>query len=296
MAILRGGLFGKISGRIGGLVFSTKNNKTEVRELPKKHEGPVTQTSLKLRAKLKLLAEFIVLFTPFIRIGYPKRSKQRMNAFNLAISENYHHIINGEYPNLEIDYPKITFSKGDLDGLNRLKIDQIDGQAFELKWDCNITWYQCPATDGSDRIYAILYDPIDKRVVEVSGNAMRSDNHFLFSLPEEMTGKKIHMYIFLQSAIKKVVSQTQYQCLDLREPKPAKDVRVLKTSGSAISGDAVKTKKEELRKVTKHLVVPKSVLPKKKPESITKLVSNHKPAVVLKGDRGIRKSIRQKRS
>ena len=115
MAILRGGLFGNLSGKIGGLVFSTRNNQTEVRELPKKYEGPVTQTSLNLRAKWKLLMEFLILFIPFIRIGYPKQPKQRMTAFNLAISENYRYIIKGEYPNLEIDYSKVTLSKGRLD-------------------------------------------------------------------------------------------------------------------------------------------------------------------------------------
>ncbi|NQX39065.1 hypothetical protein SAMN05421820_102572 [Pedobacter steynii] len=43
MAILTGGLFVKISGKIGGLVFSTRNNQTEVKSLPKKYEGPVTR-------------------------------------------------------------------------------------------------------------------------------------------------------------------------------------------------------------------------------------------------------------
>lgn len=43
MAILKGGLFGNISGKIGGLVFATRNNQTEVKSLPKKYKGPVTE-------------------------------------------------------------------------------------------------------------------------------------------------------------------------------------------------------------------------------------------------------------
>jgi len=295
MAILRGGLFGNLSGKIGGLVFSTRNNQTEVRELPKKYEGPVTQTSLNLRAKWKLLMEFLILFIPFIRIGYPKQPKQRMTAFNLAISENYRYIIKGEYPNLEIDYSKVTLSKGRLDGLSSLKIDRIDGQTFDLKWSCSVKWYQYPTTDICDRIYCILFDPIDKFVIEVSGDAMRSDTHFLFSLPEEMAGKKIHMYVFLHSATKRVVSQTQYQCLDLREPESVENVRNLKTSCNTITCKAVEAKKEDLRNVTEHLVIPKSVVSKKSSGTIRKAARNHINSALIKGGRGIRKSIRQKR-
>lgn len=294
MAILRGGLFGNLSGKIGGLVFSTRNNQTEVRELPKKYEGPVTQTSLNLRAKWKLLMEFLILFIPFIRIGYPKQPKQRMTAFNLAISENYRYIINGVYPNLEIDYSKVILSKGRLDGLSSLKIDQIDGQTFDVKWSGSVKWYNYPTTDACDRIYCILYDPIDKRVIEVSGDAMRSDTHFLFSLPEEMAGKKIHMYVFLHSATKRVVSQTQYQCLDLREPESVEKVGNLKNSCNAIVCNAVAAKKEDLRNVTKHLVIPKAVVPIKKSGTIRKAVRNHIDTALVKGIRGIRKSIRQK--
>lgn len=296
MAILRGGLFGNLSGKIGGLVFSTRNNQTEVRELPKKHQGPVTQTSLNLRAKWKLLMEFLILFMPFIRIGYPKQPKQRMTAFNLAISENYRYIIKGEYPNLEIDYSKVSLSKGRLDGLSSLKTDRIDGQTFDLKWSSSVKWYQYPTTDACDRIYCILYDPIDKLVIEVSGDAMRSDTHFLFSLPDDMAGRKIHMYVFLHSATKRVVSQTQYQCLDLREPESAEKVRNLKTCCNAIFCSALEAKKEDLRNVTKHLVIPKAVVLRKKSVTIRKAIHNHINTTPIKGVRGIRKSIRQKRS
>lgn len=295
MAILSGGLFGNLSGKIGGLVFSTRNNQTEVRELPKKYEGPVTPKSLNLRAKWKLLTEFLILFIPFIRIGYPKQPKQRMTAFNLAISENYRYIIKGEYPNLEIDYSKVTLSKGRLDGLCSLKIDQIDGQRFDLKWSCSVKWYHYPTTDACDRIYCILYDPIDKLVIDVSGDAMRSDTHFLFSLPEEMAGKKIHMYVFLHSATKRLVSQTQYQCLDLREPESVEKVRGLKTCCNAIVCNSVETKKEDLRNVTKHLLIPKTVFQKKKSGTIRKAIRNHTNTALIKGGRSIRKSIRQKR-
>jgi hypothetical protein len=214
MAILTGGLFGNISGNIGGLVFSTRNNQTEVKSLPKKYEGPVTEKALSIRAKFKLLMGFLKLFTSFINIGYPKQRKQRNSAFNVAFKENYHCVIDGGYPNLEIDYSKIAFSKGQLDQLSGLTIDRIDHRLFYMDWDFDST------PRGCDRIYCILYNATDKHVFEVGADAMISESYLLFFLPERMIGKKIHVYVFLHSSARKMVSNTQYQCLDLRELDP----------------------------------------------------------------------------
>lgn len=263
MAILRGGLYGNISGKIGGLVFSTRNNQTEVRNLPKKYEGPVTEAALNVRARLKLLIEFLRLFTYFIRIGFPKKRKQRMTAFNVAFSENHRFIINGAYPHLEIDYSKVILSKGYLDGLGGLKIDRIDRHSFEMKWEINIKWYQFPESNGCDRIYCILYDAIDKHVAEVSLGAMRNDTYFPFFLPEEMMGKKLHVYVFLCSSTKRAVSGTQYQCLDLRDPDPNERERNLSALCNAAACERANAKREALRKVTKHLVIPKKYCPER---------------------------------
>ncbi|SHE66512.1 DUF6266 family protein [Pedobacter caeni] len=264
MAILTGGLFGNISGKIGGLVFSTRNNQTEVRNLPKKYEGPITEAALNIRARLKLLTAFLGLFTSFIRIGYPKRPKRRMSAFNAVFSKNYHCVIDGVYPNLEIDYSKVTFSRGNLEGLSSLKVDRIDRQSFDVKWNNSIKWGHYLDTDGCDRIYCILYDAVDRLVIEVSMGAMRNDNHFMFPLPKEMVGKKIHMYVFLRSSLKKEVSRTQYQCLDLREPGRNEKDRSLGSVCKTVVDDGVNAKKENLRKVAKYLAIPKKCYPKKK--------------------------------
>lgn len=295
MAKITGGIFGNISGKIGGLVFSTRNNQTEVRNLPKKYEGPVTEAALGARARLKLLVGFLRLFTFFIKIGYPKKSKQRMSAFNVAFSENYRWIIGGAYPNLEIDYPKVTLSKGNLNGLSSLMIHQVDRQLFNLRWNSNIESYQSPVADGCDCIYCVLYDPIGKQVVEVAAGAIRSDNYLLFYLPEKMTGKKIHLYVFLRSSRKKEVSPTQYKCLDLRKPDPNEQDRNFISCCKTIPDEGAKAKKESLRMVTKHLVISKAVFPKNKSGKIGRSVRNYTPNVLKEGIGSRRKPIRQKK-
>lgn len=83
-----------------------------------------------------------------------------------------------------------------------------------MDWDFDST------PRGCDRIYCILYNDIDKHVFEVGADAMISESYLLFFLPERMIGKKIHVYVFLHSSARKMVSNTQYQCLDLRELDP----------------------------------------------------------------------------
>jgi len=295
MAKITGGIFGNISGKIGGLVFSTRNNQTEVRNLPKKYEGPATEAALSARAKLKLLVGFLRLFTSFIRIGYPKKPKQRMTAFNVAFSKNYRWIIGEAYPNLEIDYPNITLSKGNLNGLNSLMVHQIDRQLFNLSWNSNVASYQSPAPDRCDRIYCVLYDPIDNQVFEVAAGAMRSDNNFLFYLPEKMTGKKIHLYLFLRSSRNKEVSRTQYKCLDLGESDTNEKDRDFISCCKTIPYEGAEAKKESLGKVAKLLVMPKVVVPKNKSEKIGHSVRNYTRNILNEGIGIRRKQIRQKK-
>jgi hypothetical protein len=288
MAILTGGLFGKISGKIGGLVFSTRNNQTEVRSLPKKYEGPVTETALITRAKFKLLVEFLKLFTSFINIGFPKQRKQRNSAFNVAFKENYHCVIEGGYPNLEIDYSKIAFSKGQLDEVSGLKIERIDRRVLYMDWN----FYSTPR--GCDRIYCILYNATDKHVFEVGADAMISESYLLFFLPERMIGEKIHVYVFFHSSARKMVSNTQYQFLDLRELDPNEKNS---SFGTSCGGDneGVNTKKENLSKVIKHPVIPKAIAPKKKPGKTGRSVREYTGNVLNGGIGSRRKPIRQKR-
>ncbi|RQO66483.1 hypothetical protein DBR43_30205 [Pedobacter sp. KBW06] len=295
MAKITGGIFGNISGKIGGLVFSTRNNQTEVRNLPKKYEGPVTEVALGVRSRFKLLVEFLRLFTFFIKIGYPKKSKQRMSAFNVAFRENYHCIIDGGYPNLEIDYSKVTLSKGNLDGLSSFVVHQTDRQLFNLRWNSSVDWYQSPAAGCCDSIYCFLYEPAGKQLKEVAAGALRSDNYFPFYLPEQMAGKKIHLYLFLRSSRKNVVSRTQYKCLDLREPDANEKEKNAITYCSTIPYEGAKTKKESMREVTKHLVIPKAVVPKKKSVKTGRPDRNHRCNVLSKGIGSKRKPIPQKK-
>lgn len=288
MAIIKGGLFGNISGKIGGLVFATRNNQTEVKSLPKKYEGPVTEDALHTRAKFKLLMGFLRLFIFFINIGYPKPYKKRWSKFNVAFKENYDRVINGRYPNLEIDYSKVVFSKGYLAGLCGLEIDRVDRQLFKLKWVFN------PTARGCDCIYCFLYNATDKYGFKVEVDAIRSDNYLLFSLPEKMIGKEIHLYVFLHSPTKKMASDTQHRYLDLREPSPNGKNSSFATSCGG-DDEGVNVKKKSLSKVIKHQVIPKTVAPKKTLGKIGRSVREYTRNVLSERIGPRRKQIRQKR-
>lgn len=225
MAKVTGGILGNISGNIGGLMFSTRNNQTEVRNLPKKYQEPVTDAAPGVRARSKLLLGFLRLFAFFTKIGYPKKSKQRVSAFNVAFPEK-------------------------------------------------------PATDCCDCIYCILYEPAGKQLIEV---------------PEQIAGKKIHLYLFLLSSMKEEVSGTPYKCLDLRESNANEKDRNSITYCNTISYEGAKAKKESFGKVTKHLLVPKAVVPKKNSVKTRGPVPGYTRNVLNEGIGSKRKPIRQKK-
>lgn len=295
MTILTGGLFGMGSGKIGELVFSTRNNQTEVRELRKKYEGSVNKSVLNVRAKLPMLTRFLGLFASFIRIGFPRKPKQRTTAFNAAFSENYNFVVDGAYPNLEIDYSKVTLSKGNLERQKGLNIDRIERQLFNMKWNIDINCGSFSVTNGCDRICCTIYNSVNQIVIRVLPGSMSKDKHFLFCLPEVMAEKKIHTYVFLTSFVKKVISRTQNKCLDLREPKTNEKDRNLRASCRILADKGVKAKEEALRKAAKQLVIPKIIIEKKMSGKVRRYVRGYTRNVLGKEDGVMRKSIHQKR-
>jgi hypothetical protein len=60
---------------------------------------------VKQRTKFSIMIEFLKPLTPFLRIGF-KNYANRQTAFNAAMSYNVNNAVEGEVPDLELDFPK----------------------------------------------------------------------------------------------------------------------------------------------------------------------------------------------
>lgn len=78
-------ILGKISGKIGALVYATQNGENIVREKPATVFNPNTALQVESRAKLKLMSQLTAVVSPVIAI----KKEGNKNGRNLFISLNY---------------------------------------------------------------------------------------------------------------------------------------------------------------------------------------------------------------
>ena len=120
MAILRNGIFGPVSGKLGGTVVYELNNRTVVRVVGK-NMTPPSFRQLVNRNEMRVINAFVKQLLSFIKIGFGPEAKLRnMYPQNAAVSYNKKHALKGVYPDVEVDFEKVLLSRGNLAGLGNL--------------------------------------------------------------------------------------------------------------------------------------------------------------------------------
>lgn len=116
MARLKNGLYGPIVGRIGNTVGYIRLGKAIVRQIsPTKKHRVKTEKQKAAFDRMRVIMEFLSPINRFVNISFKLVVKDTTwIPQNAAVSQNINTAIKGEYPNLELDYPKILVSKGDL--------------------------------------------------------------------------------------------------------------------------------------------------------------------------------------
>jgi hypothetical protein len=111
MAILHGGLFGPITGKISGMIISSWKGINYVREAPPKSNKPRTTAQLAVQEKFKFVHTLVKPLSPYFKAGFQHQAIHK-SAYNVGYSRIYKNAITGVYPDIMVDYSKITISDG----------------------------------------------------------------------------------------------------------------------------------------------------------------------------------------
>jgi len=113
MGIIKQGVIGAFSGKVGNVVGAMWKGIAYMRILPASVANPKTDKQLAQRDRFTTILMFLQPLTQFLRIGF-KNFAVKMTAFNSAMSYNIKNAIQGTYPNFTIDYPNALVSRGNL--------------------------------------------------------------------------------------------------------------------------------------------------------------------------------------
>lgn len=201
------GVLGPFSGKIGTVVGSTWNGIEYMRSLPKASTKAATDLQLINRAKFGLANGFLGPIGSLLNLGF-KSAAVGKTGFNLASSHLISEGITGVYPDFEIDYAKVLFSKGALEGVWSVSAVSDPSGAIEVSWDDNSGLGTAKPTD---KLVVLIYNPAKSRFVYTLENgAVRSAGTDLITVPAHFAGDTVHVWLAFMSSDKNAFSTSMY--------------------------------------------------------------------------------------
>nr|WP_068887812.1 DUF6266 family protein [Pedobacter panaciterrae] len=203
MAKLTSGIFGPISGKVGGLVGASWKNIPYIRSKPQKTTKPPTVAQIANREKFRFLNELLVPFYPFLTVGFKNMARGKTE-INVAFTQNFNGSIIGTYPDLSVDYAKLILSKGTLPPLISVEATMIGMDLIKATWE--------PNSQGTfdDQVMLVVFSPELKIADGFVGGVKRRDKECTFRFNPKLIGKSLEAYITIVTLNGARVGNTQY--------------------------------------------------------------------------------------
>ncbi|AOM76193.1 DUF6266 family protein [Pedobacter steynii] len=208
MGKLINGLFGGFHGRIGNLVGYTLKGKHIIRKIGISTK-PLTPARKANCQKMKVVNEILSPSLPVIRAGFRLAvSGTDKNEYNEAVSYNKLNALQGEYPNISLDYTKVLVSMGDLPvAVNPAISQNADGNEIEFSWEVPADLsYQY----DNDRAMLMIYFPTLKVSCYHLIGSKRAEGKDTIRIDAAHAGERMEAYISFIKDNGKQVSNSVY--------------------------------------------------------------------------------------
>ncbi|HTN21190.1 MAG TPA: DUF6266 family protein [Pelobium sp.] len=177
MAIIKNGINGGFSGKVGNVVGSTWRGLEIIRSKPRPPQK-FSEKQLANQLKMKLVQLFLKKMVEVVRIGF-RDETIIPTAFNSALSYNKKNAITGDYPDLLLDYSLVRLAQGEVYVPENLSLSQDDA-GIHLEWDATIK----ENARRDDQLLLVIWDE-ETSTCEYSLQAYRSNAKFSF-LPQQL--------------------------------------------------------------------------------------------------------------
>ncbi len=197
------GILGSFSGKVGTVIGSTWNGIDYMRSLPRPSSKAPTDLQLIHRAKFGLVTGFLKPVSNLVNMGY-KSQASGMTGYNVATADMMAAAISGIYPDFEIDYTKVLFSKGSLTPAWNVGAASANPGEIQVSWTDNTGSGTAKATD---KAVILVYNP-DKSafVYNLETGAARSAAADTLILPAEFSGDTVEVWVAFMTPDKKTFS------------------------------------------------------------------------------------------
>lgn len=208
MGILRNGLLGGVTGKVGNLVAYRVLGKEVVR-LKGQVKTPATEKQLMNQQDMAVVITFLKPISGFIKLGFAAAAKQQqMYPHNKALSYHKKYALMGEYPNRKIDFSKVRLSEGNLQGID-IEDMQLQRNGLQISWRPT---ENVNNGNRNDRVMVLAYFPEAEPLQAhyCLNAAKRSEGQCLLPLPSGLSGFLMEVYVTVMAEDLKKVSDSQY--------------------------------------------------------------------------------------
>jgi len=206
MGSLNNGPFGHLTGRVGNLVGYTLNGKNVVRQVGQITKPP-SEPKLANYQKMAVVNAFLKPILPVINLGFALEVQGTVrNQHNEAVSYNKKNALQGEYPNIEMDYSKVLISKGNLPPA-LAPATNILSDGIEFTWE--VPPGMC-YSDLDNRAMLLLYYPQNQTAIARLSAARRSELRDFIALTPADLAQQVHAYIAFVADDRMNVSDSRY--------------------------------------------------------------------------------------
>lgn len=205
MARIKNGILGSIQGKVANLVGYELNQQKIIRTIGVNTKPP-TEKQLNNRLQMAVVMEFLSGLDTLIKTGFnPQAAGTTKNYHNLAIYYNKPNALKGNYPDVEIDCPKIKFSAGHLpQPVNT--IVELTGDGLKFIWkNQGFSW-----PENQDRVMLLVYAPATKEKRFKHTGAMRQDGQDTLQITPSMRNTPLELYISFVSDDRKRAANSLY--------------------------------------------------------------------------------------
>jgi len=190
MGIIKKGILGGFSGKVGNVVGSSWKGIAYMRSLPTKFKDPRSELQLIQRSKFAVTITFLQPMTELLRTGW-KFYSNRKSPFNAAMAYTIAKAVTGAYPDYSINPAKVLISRGSLASPVNAAATAASG-AINFQWDDNSGSASARQTDKA--LLAVL-NPAKGDAVLFTAGAARSDTAQSVTIPADWSGDSVEAYL-----------------------------------------------------------------------------------------------------
>ena len=207
MGRIRKGANGGFSGKAGSVIGSNWRDIDYIRGLPKLSGKPASQRQLEQREKFKVAVNFLQQIKPVLNSGFRTQKVGRATGYNLGLQILLQEAVIGTYPTFEIDYSKVTLSKGGRGPALGPTISSPEPATIEL------TWASVPnkaIAQPDDVATIVLYSKEMNQFVISDTDVTRAEESWSVVMPGLFSATEIYGWIFFEDRDHKLVSNSAY--------------------------------------------------------------------------------------